>query len=172
LLFNKAIEASESTIADLNQDGIPEILFNSYGVPTSTLSLPQTAKNSQNLYVLSNTGALLFKIPYNTATFSGTGTGNGNGDGAAGAPSVGDLNGDGQLEIVSHTFGNKRSVVVVLEYVTIYLTCRRQNHHFDRSRLSHQLRSLAHSARRKSEKRTARRFLNNIEINRLLQKKM
>jgi hypothetical protein len=102
-----AIESSEATIADLNKDGVPEVLFHTYGVPTSTLSQPMSSRNSQNLYILDNNGVKLFVIPFNTVALQGAGTGNGNGDGAAGPPSIGDLNNDGQLEIVSHTFDGR-----------------------------------------------------------------
>jgi hypothetical protein len=80
--------ASEVVVADLNQDGQPELLFGTY-------SLEPTAGR---LVVLSNTGTLLYDLP-----LPGQGT-NSNGIGVAAAPTLGDLDGDGGLEVVLSTF--------------------------------------------------------------------
>jgi len=95
-----AISCSEPVIADLNADGIPEILFNTYGYP-------QQGLNNQYLMILNNTGQLLYKVDLDTATTNPQGQYNGNGNGAAGAPTVADVNGDGQLEVLLHTFDGR-----------------------------------------------------------------
>lgn len=50
---------SEPTVADLNQDGVPEIIIATYGSPD--------VANSGYLMVLSNTGAILADIPLENA---------------------------------------------------------------------------------------------------------
>ncbi len=82
--------ASEPTVADLNQDGSPEIVLATYGEPDAT--------DSGNLMVLAADGQLLYDLPLPNAGY------NGNGNGAPAAPAVGDLTGDGQLEIAVQTF--------------------------------------------------------------------
>lgn len=47
----QAIESSEPTIADLNKDGVPEVIFNVYGYPSN----PPSSVNNQRLVILSNT---------------------------------------------------------------------------------------------------------------------
>jgi hypothetical protein len=81
---------SEITVADLNQDGSPELLFSTFGDPNVT--------DSGNLVILGADGTLLHDIPLPNPGK------NGNGNGAPAAPSVGDLTGDGQLEIFVQTF--------------------------------------------------------------------
>ncbi len=82
--------ASEPMVADLNQDGSPEILFTTYGDPGEL--------DSGNLVILAADGTPLHDVPLpNTAS-------NGNGNGAPAAPAVGDLDGDGVLEIFVQTF--------------------------------------------------------------------
>jgi hypothetical protein len=80
--------ASEVVVADLNQDGVPELLFGTYSLQA----------NAGRLVVLENTGALLFDVP-----LPGQGS-NGNGIGVPAAPTVADLDGDGVLEVLLTTF--------------------------------------------------------------------
>ncbi|MDJ0764209.1 MAG: VCBS repeat-containing protein [Myxococcota bacterium] len=91
--------ATEITVADLNQDRSPEILFATYGDPNDT--------DAGHLIVLAADGTLLHDIelpnPGN----------NGNGNGAPAAPTVGDLTGDGQLEIFIQTFDHGMDVFTV-----------------------------------------------------------
>ncbi|MBN2531198.1 MAG: VCBS repeat-containing protein [Deltaproteobacteria bacterium] len=82
--------ASEPIVADLNQDGSPEILFTTFGDPLEL--------DSGNLVILAADGALLHDIPLPNPGE------NGNGNGAPAAPAVGDLDGDGALEIFVQTF--------------------------------------------------------------------
>jgi hypothetical protein len=82
--------ASEAIVADLNQDGVPEILFSTYGDPDET--------DSGNLVILDNEGNLLHDVPLPNPGQ------NGNGNGAPAAPTVGDLDGDGELEVFVQTF--------------------------------------------------------------------
>lgn len=82
--------ASEATIADLNQDGSPEILFATYGDPATT--------DSGYLMILAANGMLLHDL-----ALPGAGH-NGNGNGAPAAPAIGDLDGDGQLDVFVQTF--------------------------------------------------------------------
>jgi hypothetical protein len=91
--------ASEATIADLNQDGSPEILFTTYGDPDVT--------DSGYLVILGADGRLLHDIALPN---SGR---NDNGNGAPAAPAVYDLNGDGQLEIFVQTFEHGMDVFTV-----------------------------------------------------------
>jgi hypothetical protein len=91
--------ASETTVADLNQDGSPEILFSTYGDPDTA--------DSGNLVILAADGALLFDIPLPDPGE------NGNGNGAPAAPAVGDLDGDGELEIFVQTFDHGMDVFAV-----------------------------------------------------------
>src|SRR5262245_9342493 len=80
--------ASEVVAADLNRDGTPELVFGTYAL----------ARGSGRLVVLSAAGKLLYdvRLPHQAA--------NGNGVGVAAAASIGDLYGDGHLEIVLTTF--------------------------------------------------------------------
>ncbi len=80
--------ASEVVAADLNRDGRPELVFGTYGA----------APRSGRLVVLSARGRRLHDIRLRN---QGT---NGNGIGVPAAPSIGDLNRDGRLEIVVSTF--------------------------------------------------------------------
>jgi hypothetical protein len=89
--FGHSIQyASESVVADLNQDGSPEIILSTYGAPE--------VLDSGHLVVLAADGALLHDVPLPD---SGE---NGNGNGAPAAPAIGDLDGDGELEIFVQTF--------------------------------------------------------------------
>ncbi|HVY46840.1 MAG TPA: VCBS repeat-containing protein, partial [Minicystis sp.] len=88
---------SEPTIADLNDDGVPEIVFGTYSLDAG----------GGHLVILSNTGALLFDVP-----LPNQGS-NGNGIGIPAAPAIGDLDGDGQLEIAVLTFDHGVDVFTV-----------------------------------------------------------
>jgi hypothetical protein len=84
--------ASEAVIADLNQDGSPEVLFTTFGDPDEL--------DSGHLIVLASNGELLYDVPLPNPD----GARNGNGNGAPAAPTVADLDGDGELEIFVQTF--------------------------------------------------------------------
>ena len=87
--------ASELMAADLNQDGISELIFTTYGDPdTIAPGVPHGY-----LMVLDRNGNVLHDIELPE---QGT---NGNGKGAPAAPTVMDLTGDGTLEIIIQTFG-------------------------------------------------------------------
>jgi hypothetical protein len=89
--------ASEVAVADLNKDGTPEIVFGVYSLDA----------NGGRLVVLENTGKMLFDV-----TLPNQGS-NGNGIGVPSAPSIADLDGDGQLEIVVQTFDHGLDVFTV-----------------------------------------------------------
>jgi hypothetical protein len=80
--------ASEVVAADLNRDGVPELVFGTYGA----------APRSGRLVVLSASGRRLHDIRLRN---QGS---NGNGIGVPAAPSIGDIDRDGHLEIVLSTF--------------------------------------------------------------------
>lgn len=82
--------ASEPTVADLNQDGSPEVVFTTYGDPE--------VEDSGSLVILAATGAELFDVALPNPGH------NGNGNGAPAAPTLADWNGDGTLEIFVQTF--------------------------------------------------------------------
>jgi hypothetical protein len=87
----KAISfASEPVVADLNQDGSPEVVFTTFGAPD--------VADSGRLVILAADGAPLFDLALTGAGY------NGNGNGAPAAPTIADLDGDGQLEIFVQTF--------------------------------------------------------------------
>jgi hypothetical protein len=92
--------ASEPSVADLNQDGSPEVLFTTYGAPD--------IQDSGRLVILGADGRLLHDI-----ALPNPGRSNGNGNGAPAAPAVGDLDGDGQLEIFVQTFEHGMDVFTV-----------------------------------------------------------
>jgi hypothetical protein len=80
--------ASEVVAADLNRDGRPELVFGTYGA----------APRSGRLVVLSASGRRLHDIRLRHQGADG------NGIGVPAAPSIGDLDRDGRLEIVLTTF--------------------------------------------------------------------
>jgi hypothetical protein len=91
--------ASEAAVADLNQDGSPEIVFATYGDPGQ--------HDSGRLIVLAADGSLLYDLPLPNPGH------NGNGNGAPAAPTVADLEGDGQLEILVQTFDHGMDIFTV-----------------------------------------------------------
>ncbi|MDX9720007.1 MAG: VCBS repeat-containing protein [Myxococcota bacterium] len=88
--------ASEPTVADLNQDGSPEVLFVTFGAPDDS--------SSGRLFILAADGALLHELALPSPGH------NGNGNGAPAAATVGDLDGDGELEIFVQTFDHGMDV--------------------------------------------------------------
>jgi hypothetical protein len=90
--------ASEPAVVDLNRDGVPEVVFGTYSL----------RKNGGHLVVLSNTGEELHDL-----TLEKQDDGGGNGIGVPAAPSVADLDGDGNLEIVLLTFDHGVDVYTV-----------------------------------------------------------
>ncbi|HMK55036.1 MAG TPA: VCBS repeat-containing protein, partial [Dissulfurispiraceae bacterium] len=74
--------ASEALIVDLNRDGVPEIIFTTF-----SSGMPGVPDTTPNLIILSNTGALLHKVPIA-------------GRGSMAAPTIADVDGDGVLEII------------------------------------------------------------------------
>jgi FG-GAP-like repeat len=80
--------ASEVVAADLNRDGRPELVFGTYAL----------TRRSGRLVVLSASGKRLYDV---RLRHQGS---DGNGIGVPAAPSIGDLDGDGRLEIVVTTF--------------------------------------------------------------------
>jgi len=91
--------ASEAAAADLNQDGVPELLFTTYGDPDS--------RDSGRLVILDAGGVLLHDVPLPDPGH------NGNGNGAPAAPTVADLDGDGQLEVFVQTFDHGLDVFTI-----------------------------------------------------------
>ncbi len=91
--------SSEVTVADLNQDGSPELLLATFGDPD--------VHDSGYLMILSATGSVLHDVPLPNPGH------NGNGNGAPAAPAVGDLDGDGQLEVFVQTFDHGMDVFTI-----------------------------------------------------------
>lgn len=87
--------ASEILAADLNRDDIPELILTTYGDPDGVA--PDEAHGY--LMILDRSGNILYDIELPE---QGT---NGNGKGAPAAPTLGDLDADGDLEIAVQTFG-------------------------------------------------------------------
>lgn len=91
--------ASETTVADFNQDGSPEIVFTTYGDPDVT--------DSGFLVILGADGSLLHDVSLPNPGY------NGNGNGSPAAPAIYDLDSDGQLEIFVQTFDHGMDVFTV-----------------------------------------------------------
>ncbi|MBN2723373.1 MAG: VCBS repeat-containing protein [Deltaproteobacteria bacterium] len=91
----RVMYSSEAISADLNGDGSPEIIFTTYGAPES---------ESGYLIVLKADGTLVHDIPLPEPGQ------NGNGNGSPAAPGIGDLDGDGKLEIFVQTFDHGMDV--------------------------------------------------------------
>ena len=89
--------ASEVVAADLNKDGRPELVFGTYALH----------RNAGRLIVLSSRGK---KLSVTRLRNQGQ---NGNGIGVPAAPSIGDLTGNGTLEIVLTTFDHGVDVYTV-----------------------------------------------------------
>jgi hypothetical protein len=89
--------SSEPAVVDLNGDARPEVLVGTYSL----------TPGGGRLLILENTGALLYAI---ALPEQGE---NGNGIGVPAAPGVGDLDGDGQLEIAVLTFDHGVDVFTV-----------------------------------------------------------
>jgi hypothetical protein len=97
------IYASEVLVADLNKDTELELVFTTWGDPENiSPGVPHGY-----LVILDRNGNLLHDIE-----LPAQGT-NGNGKGAPAAPTMGDLDGDGDLEIIVQTFGGKMFVYSV-----------------------------------------------------------
>lgn len=91
--------SSEVTVADLNQDAQPELLFATFGDPN--------VHDSGNLMILSGEGVVLHDVPLPSPGH------NGNGNGAPAAPAVYDLDGDGDLEVFVQTFDHGLDVFTI-----------------------------------------------------------
>jgi hypothetical protein len=89
--------ASEVVAADLNKDGVPELVFGTYALH----------KNAGRLIVLSAHGKRLSVTRLRHQAYDG------NGIGVAAAPSIGDLTGNGTLEIVLTTMDHGIDVYTV-----------------------------------------------------------
>jgi hypothetical protein len=91
---------SETTVADLNQDGVPELLLATFGDPD--------VHSSGHLMILrASDGVILHDVPLPNPGH------NGNGNGAPAAPAVGDLDGDGDLEVFVQTFDHGLDVFTI-----------------------------------------------------------
>jgi len=96
---NAIMYASETVVADLNQDGSPELLLSTFGDPD--------VEDSGHLVILAADGTPLHEL-----ALPGPGH-NGNGNGAPAAPGVGDLDGDGALEVFVQTFDHGMDVFTI-----------------------------------------------------------
>ncbi len=93
--------ASEPTLADLNQDGSPEVIFTTFGSPD--------VLTSGHLIILAADGSLLS----DTLLPNPDSRQNGNGNGAPAAPTIADIDGNGTLEILVQTFEHGLDIFTV-----------------------------------------------------------
>jgi len=91
--------ASEAAVADLDQNGSPEIVFATYGDPDTS--------DSGRLMILAANGDVRHDLALPDPGH------NGNGNGAPAAPTIADVDGDGQLEILVQTFDHGMDVFTV-----------------------------------------------------------
>lgn len=91
--------ASEMMVADLNQDGRPEIIFTTWGIPGH--------KTPGSIIILDGAGNLLSRTSLPHPGY------NGNGNGASAPPTIADIDGDGQLEILVQTYDHGVDVFTV-----------------------------------------------------------
>jgi hypothetical protein len=91
--------ASEVAVADLDRDGSPEIVFTTYGDPDTS--------DSGHLVVLAADGEFLHDVALPDPGHDG------NGNGAPAAPTIADVDGDGQQEILVQTFDHGLDVFTV-----------------------------------------------------------
>jgi hypothetical protein len=91
--------ASEVVVADLSRDGRPEIVFGTYGEPGTTHG---------RLVILASNGEMLHSIPLPDQNPD-----SGNGVGPCAAPTIADIDGDGQLEILLLTIDHGLDVYTV-----------------------------------------------------------
>ena len=91
--------ASEVAVADLNRDGSPEIVFNTYGDPSTS--------DSGHLLILDADGECIHDVALPDPGYDP------NGNGAAAAPTIADVDGDDQLEILVQSFDHGLDVFTV-----------------------------------------------------------
>lgn len=82
--------ASEVVVADLNKDGRPELIFSTWGAPKDP--------DAGWLVILDAQGKLLHDVKLPVGT-------NGNGAGYPAAPTLADIDGNGDIEILLQSFG-------------------------------------------------------------------
>jgi hypothetical protein len=83
--------ASEPVVADLDNDGQAEVIFTSW--------VQNGSNKTGKLYILSSQGGVLHSVSLPAAV-------SGNWNGGLAAPTLGDVDGDGELEVVINTAGS------------------------------------------------------------------